>query len=76
MWFDAARKRIYVTGSETASIFEQQDADHYRHLAEVPTGFRARTSVFVPSLNRLYVAVSAKGKPDAKMSLQIYDVKP
>jgi len=74
MWLDAARKRIYVTGSDTASIFEQQDADHYRHVAEVPTGFRARTSVFVPSLNRLYVAVSAKGKPDAKMSLQIYEV--
>jgi DNA-binding beta-propeller fold protein YncE len=76
MWFDPARKRIFVTGSDTTSIFEQQDADHYRHLAEVPTGYRARTSVFVPSLNRLYVAVSAKGKPDAKMSLQIYDVKP
>jgi hypothetical protein len=30
----------------------------------------------VPSLNRLYVAVSAKGKPDAKMSIQIYDVLP
>jgi DNA-binding beta-propeller fold protein YncE len=76
MWFDAPRKRIYVTGSDTASIFEQQDADHYRHVAEVPTGFRARTSVFVPTLNRLYVAVSAKGKPDAKMSIQIYDVLP
>ena len=76
MWFDAARKRIYVTGSEAASVFEQQDADHYRHVADVPTGFRARTSVFVPSLNRLYVAVSAKGKPGAKMSMQIYDVLP
>ena len=76
MWFDTARKRIYVTGSETTSVFEQQDADHYRNIAEVPTGYRARTSVFVPSLNRLYVAVSAKGKPDAKMSLQIYDVLP
>lgn len=76
MWFDAARKRIYVTGSEATSVFEQQDADHYRSIAEVPTGYRARTSVFVPSLNRLYVAVSAKGKPDAKMSLQIYSVQP
>ena len=76
MWLDSARKRIYVTGSETTSVFEQQDADHYRSVAEVPTGYRARTSVFVPSLNRLYVAVSAKGKPDAKMSMQIYDVLP
>jgi DNA-binding beta-propeller fold protein YncE len=74
MWLDTARKRIYVTGSETTSVFEQQDADHYRSIAEVPTGYRARTSVFVPSLNRLYVAVSAKGKPEAKMSIQIYDL--
>jgi WD40 repeat protein len=39
MWFDAPRKRIYVTGSDTASIFEQQDADHYRHIAEVLRDF-------------------------------------
>jgi DNA-binding beta-propeller fold protein YncE len=76
MWFDGARKRIYVTGSDTASVFEQRNADHYELIAEVATGYRARTSVFVPSLNRLYVAVSAKGKPEAKMSLQIYAVQP
>jgi DNA-binding beta-propeller fold protein YncE len=76
MWFDAARKRIYVTGSETTTVFEQRDADHYEHVADVPTGFRAKTSVLVPSLNRLYIAVSGKGKPDAKLALQIYEVQP
>jgi DNA-binding beta-propeller fold protein YncE len=75
MSFDVARKRIYVTGSETASVFEQGDADHYRHIAEVPTAYRAKSSIFVPELKRLYVAVSGKGKPDAKLELQIYEVQ-
>jgi DNA-binding beta-propeller fold protein YncE len=75
MSFDIARKRIYVTGSETASVFEQRDADHYEHIAEVPTAYRAKSSIFVPDLKRLYVAVSGKGKPDAKLALQIYEVQ-
>ena len=76
MWFDTAHKRIYLTGSETTTVFEQKDADHYTHLADVPTGFRAKTSILVPELNRLYIAVSGKGKPDAKLSLQIYELQP
>jgi DNA-binding beta-propeller fold protein YncE len=75
MWFDLARKRIYVTGSETASVFEQRDANHYEHVAEVPTAYRAKSSIFAPELNRLYVAVSSKGRPDATMALQIYEVR-
>jgi hypothetical protein len=75
MWFDSGRKRIYVTGTDVASVFRQNDADHYEQIAEVPTGYRAKTSVFVPELNRLYIAVSGKGKPDAKLAMQIYDVQ-
>ena len=75
MSFDVERKRIYVTGSERASVFEQRDADRYEHLAEVPTAYRAKSSIFVPELKRLYVAVSGKGKPDAKLELQIYEVQ-
>lgn len=76
MWFDASRKRIYVTGSETTTVFEQKDADHYAHLADVPTGFRAKTSILVPELNRMYIAVSGKGKADAKLALQVYELQP
>src|SRR6266404_526516 len=75
MSFDVARRRIYVTGSETASVFKQRDADHYEHIAEVPTAYRTKSSIFVPDLKRLYVAVSGKGKPDAKLELQIYEVQ-
>ena len=75
MSFDVSRKRIYVTGSETASVFKQRDADHYEHIAEVPTAYRAKSSIFVPDLKRLYVAASGKGKSDAKLALQIYEVQ-
>jgi YVTN family beta-propeller protein len=75
MSIDPARKRIYITGSDTASVFEQRDADHYEHIAEVPTAYRAKSSIFVPELKRLYVADSGKGKPDAKLALQIFEVQ-
>ena len=75
MSLDVARKRIYVTGSNTASVFEQRDADHYEHIAEVPTAFRAKSSIFVPELNRLYIANSGKGKPDAKLAVQVFEVQ-
>ncbi len=66
MMFDAKHKRIYITGTETATVIEQRDADHYEHLAEVPTGYRSKTSILIPELNRVYVALSGKdmsGKP-------------
>jgi DNA-binding beta-propeller fold protein YncE len=76
MWFDAARKRFYVTGTETTAVMEQRDADHYSRLTDVSTGYRAKTSIYVPELNRLYIAVSGKGNPNPKMALQVYDVQP
>jgi DNA-binding beta-propeller fold protein YncE len=75
MWLDVARKRIYVTGSEAASVFDQRDADHYEHVAEIPTAYRAKSSIFVPRLSRLYVAVSGKGKPDATLALKIFEAR-
>jgi outer membrane protein assembly factor BamB len=69
---DVAKKRVYVTGSETVSVFAQIDGDHYEHIAEVPSAFRAKSSIFVPELNQLYVAASGKGKPDAKLKLMVF----
>ena len=76
LWFDAAHKRIYVTGDGTISVFKQSDADHYQHIAEIPSAYRAKTSIFVPELNRLYVADSSKGRVGTKMALQIFAVQP
>jgi DNA-binding beta-propeller fold protein YncE len=76
MWFDVPSKRIYVTGNETITVIEQRDKDHYAQIAEIPTAYRAKTSLLVPELSRLYVAVSGKGRPDAKLSVQVYEVEP
>jgi DNA-binding beta-propeller fold protein YncE len=78
MWFDVARKRIYLSGSETTTVLEQKDAGHYEFVAEVKTGYRAKTSLYVPQLNRFYAAVSGKGKPDAEqhLAVEVFDVQP
>lgn len=76
MWFDVARKRIYLSGSETTTVLAQSDADHYVLIADVPTGYRAKTSLYVPQLNRFYAAISGKGKPDAQLAVKVYDVQP
>jgi hypothetical protein len=46
--FDA--KWISFTRSEIASVFEEHDADHCEHIAEVPTAYRAKSSILVPEL--------------------------
>jgi DNA-binding beta-propeller fold protein YncE len=73
MWFDPGRKRIYVSGDGFLGVYGQKDSDHYEEIAKVPTGFRAKVSIFVPELNRLYVASVAKGTQPAK--LFVFDVK-
>jgi hypothetical protein len=76
MTYDAKRKRIYITGDGATSVFEQHDADNYEHLVDVPTGYRAKTSLYVPELNWLYIGVSGGDKPDAPVAVQIYKVEP
>src|SRR5207244_1618301 len=45
LYYDAARKRIYVAGGEGfISVFQQKDADHYQLLAKVPSALGARTA--------------------------------
>ncbi len=70
IFFDQARKRIYATGGEGAiSVFEQQDADHYKEIARVSTVKGARTSFFSPDLGRLYVAVRRQGSNSAMIQV-------
>lgn len=75
MWYDAARMRIYISGGEgMISVIEQQDANHYRTVAQIETAPGGRTSQFVPELNRLYLAVSRQGNHPAE--LRVYEVEP
>ena len=45
-------------GEGVVDVFEQDQAG-YRRLSRVPTVSGARTSLFVPELDRLFVAVRA-----------------
>jgi len=59
VFFDAKRHRIYVSCGEGVVEVVQQEAEGYRPLARVKTSSGARTSLFVPELDRLFVAARA-----------------
>jgi DNA-binding beta-propeller fold protein YncE len=57
--YDAENHRIYVAGGEGfIGVYQQVDPDHYQQLANVSTAKGAKTAVLVPTLHRLYLAVS------------------
>ncbi len=59
VFFDAKRKRIYLScGDGTVDVWLQQ-ASGYGRLGSIPTGTGARTSLFVPQVDRLFVAARA-----------------
>ena len=59
VFFDTKRRRIYVSCGAGAVDVLQGEAAGYRLLARVDTSSGARTSLFVPELDRLYVAARA-----------------
>jgi hypothetical protein len=59
VFFDTKRRRIYVScGAGAVDVF-QDDAAGYHPVARVETSSGARTSLFVPELDRLYIAARA-----------------
>jgi YVTN family beta-propeller protein len=73
VFYDQKRKRIYASGGEGAiAVYQQQDADHYSKISQLDTVKGARTSLFVPELSRLFLAVRQVGENPA--AIRIYDV--
>jgi YVTN family beta-propeller protein len=74
LFVDAKRKRIYVScGAGYIEVFAA-DVDGYRSLARLPTASGARTSLFVPALDRLYLAVRATASEPA--AIWVYRPQP
>jgi DNA-binding beta-propeller fold protein YncE len=61
VFFDRRRDRLYVSCGDGVVAIVQQNGTAYREVARIPTSSGARTSLFVPELDRLYVAVRARG---------------
>jgi hypothetical protein len=69
VYYDANLKRVYVTGGRWYGtpgaspgwvyVYEQKDPDHYEMISKVKTRPGSGTSLFVPQLNRFYVASQA-----------------
>jgi hypothetical protein len=75
LFYDPARKRLYMTGGEgVVVVYQQQDPDHYQQIARITTARGAKTSLFVPEMNRLFVAIPRSGQHPA--AIQVYEAQP
>src|SRR5215469_10469934 len=59
VFVDRKRRRVYVSCGQGAVDVLEANEGGYQQLARVPTAPGARTSLFVPELDRLFVAVRA-----------------
>jgi DNA-binding beta-propeller fold protein YncE len=67
VFFDPPRRRIYVVcGAGTVDVFQEGHAGIDR-IARIPTRQGARTGLFVPELDRLFIAVPSAGKAGAAL---------
>ena len=72
LYYDSARKRLYVSGGEGyISVYRQDDADHYRILAKVQTAIGARTAGYFgkgrKGFDRFYLAIPARADHGAEV---------
>jgi hypothetical protein len=75
VYYDSDLKRVYVSGGRwygtpEASpgwvyVYQQKNADHYELISKIKTRPGSGTSLFVPKLNRLFVASQAIGNQEA-----------
>lgn len=72
--YDAARKRLYLSGDGFVDIYSQKDRDHYTLLTRVPGSFRAKTGLLVPEWNKYFLAVPRHKTQEAEV--RVYDVEP
>jgi DNA-binding beta-propeller fold protein YncE len=68
VFYDGKRHRIYVIcGAGKVDIIEQTDANTYEAFAKIDTADGARTGLFVPERDTLFVAVPHRGLQEAEI---------
>jgi DNA-binding beta-propeller fold protein YncE len=68
VFYDSKRHRIYgICGAGKIDIIEQASANGYKTLAKVDTAAGARTGLFVPEQDTLFVAVPHRGSQQAEI---------
>ena len=68
VWYDAKRRCVYVScGEGSLDVVRQADAGHYEFAGRVPTAKGAATSLFVPELEEIFVAVPQREGQGAEL---------
>jgi DNA-binding beta-propeller fold protein YncE len=66
IFYDGKRRRLYASGGEGAiAVYQRQASGDYSEIARIETVKGARTSLFVPTLDRLFLAVRQEGQNPA-----------
>ena len=74
LFYDTKRQRVYVSGGDGfIDVFSASSGAPLSRLAHLPTAAGARTSLFVPELSRLYLAVPHRGNQRAE--IRVYEVR-
>ena len=74
LFYDAARKRVYVSGGDGfIDVVQDEGGNRFTRIAHVATAAGARTSLFVAEQGRLYLAVPHRGNQRAE--IRVYDVQ-
>jgi DNA-binding beta-propeller fold protein YncE len=74
LFYDSGRRRLYVIGGDGYVDVLQRDAgDGFKRTARIGTSNGARTGLFVPEQNRLYVAVPHRGTQFAE--IRVYETR-
>ena len=64
LFVDAKRNRLYISCGDGVLDVLDAEGNAYKRIAHIPTVRGARTSLFVPELDRLLLAVRAEaGEP-------------
>jgi DNA-binding beta-propeller fold protein YncE len=68
VFYDAKRHRLYaICGAGYVEIIEQADPNTYKSAAKVPTATGARTGLFVPERDALFIAVPHRDTQTAEI---------
>jgi DNA-binding beta-propeller fold protein YncE len=74
LFYDSKRHRIYaICGAGKIDIIEQTDANNYKVVTKIDTADGARTGLFVPERDNLFVAVPHHGSQAAE--IRCYQVR-
>src|SRR6202521_1728389 len=67
VWYDATRKRVYVTGNGFIAVYDQKGADDYTPMVKITSETDSQPSLWVPQFDRMYISVARAGSRNAEI---------